>query len=165
MAVVVHEPISEENRRPPPRILSNLDSSDLVAGADVGVVEGRGRLGLLEEAALRGLVAGQIGREDLDRHLALEARVVGRVDDPHAAAAELGADRVRAEGGAWGEGHEVRPDYTASRRRTGSGTGTAPPSDPAGGMTRLPVVSLGEHSTPDARSLPSCRPNQQGLPA
>ena len=62
------------------------------------VVEDRGRLGLLEEASLRGLVAGQVGRQDLDRHLAVQARVVARVDDPHPAAAELGADRVRAEG-------------------------------------------------------------------
>ena len=30
---------------------------------------------------------------------------MGRVDDPHAAVAEFGADRVRAEGGAWAEGH------------------------------------------------------------
>ena len=38
---------------------------DLVDGADVVVVEGRGSLRLLEEALLREVVAGQIGREDL----------------------------------------------------------------------------------------------------
>ena len=53
-------------------------------------------------------VCPEVRREDLDRHLALQARVLGRVDDPHAAVAEFGADRVRAEGGAWGEGHEER---------------------------------------------------------
>ncbi len=37
------------------------------------------------------------GGRSLDRHLAVEARVLGRVDDPHAAVAEFGADRVRAE--------------------------------------------------------------------
>ncbi len=46
------------------------------------MVEGRGRFGLLQEPLLGRLVAGQIGRQDLDRHLAVEARVVGRVDDP-----------------------------------------------------------------------------------
>ena len=56
-----------------------------------GVVESGSRLGLLEEVPLRGVVAGQIGREDLGRHLTVEARVVGRVDDHHAVAPELGA--------------------------------------------------------------------------
>ena len=88
---------------------------DLVDRADVGVVEGRNRLRLLEEALLRGVVAGQIGRQDLDRHLTVEVRVVGRVDDPHAAGAELGADRVRAEGRAWDEGHG-KGDYSPAAR-------------------------------------------------
>ena len=35
-----------------------------------------------------------------------DGRVVGRVDDPHAAVAEFGEDRIRAEGAAWGEGHD-----------------------------------------------------------
>ncbi|MEE8130491.1 MAG: hypothetical protein V3T48_09395, partial [Vicinamibacterales bacterium] len=35
----------------------------------------------LTQAALRGVVSGQIGRQDLDRHLTVEARVLGRVDD------------------------------------------------------------------------------------
>ena len=46
----------------------------------------------------RGVVSGQIGRQDFDRHLAVEARIVGRVDDPHAAVAEFAADRVRGRG-------------------------------------------------------------------
>ena len=78
---------------------------DLVDRADVGVVESRGGLGFLQEPLLGRLVAGQVRREELDGDLALQARVLGRVDDPHAAVAELGADRRRAEGGAWGEGH------------------------------------------------------------
>ena len=48
---------------------------DLVDRANVRVVQGRGRLRLLEEPLLRGVVAGQIGREHLDRHLAVEARI------------------------------------------------------------------------------------------
>jgi len=64
---------------------------DLADGADVGVVECRRRLRLLQEPLLRRFVAGQVRREELDRHLALQARVVGRVDDPHATVAEFGA--------------------------------------------------------------------------
>ena len=75
---------------------------DLVDGADVGVVQRRGRLGFLQEPLLGRLVAGQVRREELDGDLALEAGVLGRVDDPHAAVAEFGADRVRAERGAGG---------------------------------------------------------------
>ncbi len=51
------------------------------------------------------LVAGQIGRQDLDRHLTVEARVLGGVDDPHPAVAECGAEGVRAEGGTGRESH------------------------------------------------------------
>ena len=69
------------------------------------MVEGRGRLGFLQEPLLGRLVAGQVRREELDGHLALPARVLGRVHHPHAAVAEFGADGVRAEGGAWAEGH------------------------------------------------------------
>ena len=43
--------------------------------------------------------------QNLDRHLTARPWVVGGVDDPHPAAAEFGEDRIRAEGGAWGEGH------------------------------------------------------------
>ena len=81
----------------------------------VGVIEGGGSLGLLQEAALRGLVAGQVRHEELDGDLALQARVLGRVDDAHAAVAEFDADCVRAERSAWGEGHELRLDYSAAR--------------------------------------------------
>ena len=62
---------------------------------------------------LRGKVAGAVddpaptgttGRlvAGLLPHLAVEARVVGRVDGPYTAVAELGADRIRAEGGTRG---------------------------------------------------------------
>ena len=43
--------------------------------------------------------------QNLNGDLAPQARVPGRVDDAHAAVAEFGAEGVRAEGGAWGEGH------------------------------------------------------------
>ena len=44
---------------------------------------------LLEEAGLGLRVAGQLGRQELQRHRALEAEVLGLVDHPHAAAAEV----------------------------------------------------------------------------
>ena len=44
----------------------------------------------------RGVCA--VRRQDLDRDLALEAGVLGAVDDPHAAVADFGQDGVRAEG-------------------------------------------------------------------
>ncbi len=125
---------------------------DLVDRADVRVVERRGRLGLLEEAALRGVVAGQIGRQDLDRHLAVEARVVGRVDDPHSAAADLGADRVRAEGGAWDEEHGNGAIIDPPR-------GPQTPGDSGGmrvaaagllGVVALALVGCGGDSSPTA---------------
>ena len=44
------------------------------------------------------LASPQVRREELDGDLSRQARVLGRVDDPHAALAEFGADRIRAEG-------------------------------------------------------------------
>ena len=55
------------------------------------------RLGFLQEPLLGRLVAGQVRREELDGDLALQARVLGRVDDPHAAVAQVGGDAVWAE--------------------------------------------------------------------
>ena len=68
---------------------------------------GRRRLRLLQEALLRGVVAGQIGRQDLDRHLAVQPWVMRRIHHPHPPAAELGANLVRTEGGAGTEGHGI----------------------------------------------------------
>ena len=78
---------------------------DLKDGADIGVVQRGGGFGLLQEALLGRLVPRQVGREELDRHLALEAGVMRQVDDPHAATPELRGDLVRAESRARGEGH------------------------------------------------------------
>ncbi len=69
------------------------------------VVQRRGRLGLLEEAALRGLVAGQIGRQELDCDAPIESWVMRRVDDAHAALPQLGHDGIRATLGAGGQRH------------------------------------------------------------
>ena len=61
--------------------------------------------GFLQEPLLGGVVAGQVRREELDGDLPLEARVLGRVDNPHPAVAEFGEDGVRAELSAWGQRH------------------------------------------------------------
>ena len=84
---------------------------DLGNGADVGMVQRRGRLGFLEEPLLGRLVAGQARREELDGDLALQARVLSRINDPHAAVAELGSDRIRAERGTWGQRHREERSY------------------------------------------------------
>jgi len=61
-----------------------------------------------------GNALGQVRRQELDGHLALQARVLGRVDDAHPAVTEFGGYGVRTEGGTWREGHR-KPDYIASR--------------------------------------------------
>ena len=73
----------------------------------------------------------RVRREELDGHLALQARVVGRVDDPHPAVAEFGGDRVRAESGARREGHGKDGLYL-SGCPTGHGRGNRD-SEGAGG--------------------------------
>ncbi len=80
-------------------------SRDLVNVADVGVIQCRRRLGLLEEALFGRLVSRQVRREELDRDVPIQPRVMGQVDDAHAPAPKLGDDRIRAEGRAGGEGH------------------------------------------------------------
>ena len=62
---------------------------DVVDGDDVGVVERRGRLGLLHETPLALRVGHLVGGEDLDGDEAVEVGVAGLVDDAHAAFAEL----------------------------------------------------------------------------
>ena len=64
------------------------------------------RPALLEKPLLGRLVAGQVWREELDRHLPFQPRVLGRVDDPHPAVAEFGTYHVRAECRTWFERHK-----------------------------------------------------------
>ena len=78
---------------------------DLVDIADVRVIEGRRGLRLLQEPLLGDGVPRQIRGEDLDRHLTVETRIPGEVDDTYPALADLGAGVIRAERGAGCEGH------------------------------------------------------------
>ncbi len=76
--------------------------ADVEDGRDVGVVEGAGGLRLQLETAQAVGVGGEGGGEDLDRDVAVQARVPGAVDLPHAAGADGGEDFVGAEAGAGG---------------------------------------------------------------
>ena len=59
--------------------------TDLVDGDDVGMVERRGGLGLEREAPHALLALDQLGREDLERHVARQVLVAGAVDLAHPA--------------------------------------------------------------------------------
>ncbi len=56
-------------------------------------------------------------RQDLDRDLATKPRVIGPVDDAHAAGADRVLDLVRAEPGAVRELHSVAPVYVSAPRQ------------------------------------------------
>jgi hypothetical protein len=68
--------------------------ADVVDRADVRVVERRGRLRLALEALASGLVLEVRFRQELHRHRAVKARVLGLVDDAHPAGAQPLDDAV-----------------------------------------------------------------------
>ena len=71
--------------------------ADVVEGADVRVIE-RGRdARLAGEAGERLRIAGELGRQQLQRNLPAKAPIFGAIDDAHAAAAELVRDAVVRE--------------------------------------------------------------------
>ena len=71
--------------------------ADIVDGADVGVVQRRCGARLAAES-LQGLgIVGEVGRQELQRDEALQPRILGFVDDAHAAAAQLLDDAVVRE--------------------------------------------------------------------
>ena len=68
-------------------------------GASDGSCGQYGR-GFLEETPRGRVVSCQVRRQQLDRHMPIQAWVKGLIDDAHAAAAELADDLVGAELGA-----------------------------------------------------------------
>ena len=76
----------------------DVDEAAEVAGVvdrdDVRVVDRGDRLRLADEPFAELLAAAEVGREGLQRRLALEQLVLGLVDEAHAAAAEQPGDPV-----------------------------------------------------------------------
>ena len=75
---------------------------DLVDGHDIGMVQGGGQTRLRLKALQASRVRRQLGRQDLDRHLALKPRVPGPVDlpippAPSGLSISYGPSRVRGE--------------------------------------------------------------------
>jgi hypothetical protein len=66
-------------------VMLALVLADVVDGADVRVVEGRGGAGLALEPFHRARVLRQLGGKELQRDAAAEAQVLGLVDDAHPA--------------------------------------------------------------------------------
>ncbi len=74
-----------------------LLGADVVDGDDVGMVEGTGRPSFLDKALLAAQIGDLVGRQDFDRHRAVEVHIASLVDHPHAALAELRFDPVVVE--------------------------------------------------------------------
>jgi hypothetical protein len=71
---------------------------DVIDGADVGMVQGRSRLGFTLESLQRVAVSRQLFGQELQGNGAPEAGVLGLVDHTHAAPAELLQDPVVRHG-------------------------------------------------------------------
>ncbi len=95
------------------------------------------RLRLLQEPLLGRLGAGEVRREELDGDLALQPRVMGGVDDAHPAVAQFGEDRIRAEGGAWGETSYVFSQENSSGDLTDIAVAPSSPSARSHRIRRL----------------------------
>ena len=73
-------------------------AADVVNGDDVGMIQGGGGLGFLDEAQLAVGVGDLVGRQNLDRDKAVQLRIAGLVDDAHTALAQLLDDLVVRNG-------------------------------------------------------------------
>ena len=97
-AVDTHRPIGSEpaQRRTVDELhhdeVALVGGVDVVDGDDVAMIQRGGRPGLLREAVRRPGALG--GLKDFDRHLPAEARVLGLVDNAHAATAQFAPDGV-----------------------------------------------------------------------
>ena len=75
-----------------------FDFTDLVDVADVGVIEGSRRFRFSPEPRLYFLVTEQVSCQEFQSYRTLEVRVLGLVNDTHAALAELPGDLVVRDG-------------------------------------------------------------------
>ena len=108
---------------------------------DVGVMELRQKLRLALESRQALLVLGELGWQDLDRHLAIEPGVGRAIDLAHAALAELGGDLVGAEplpGHRWTDHRTVlqRALPSASRRSSSGNQSRTTCRRPESGVRR-----------------------------
>jgi hypothetical protein len=81
--------------------------ADRVDRDDVRMAQPRGGLGLSGEPLPDVLLEGELGRQHLDRHPALQPLVPGAIDHPHAPSADLAFDGIsvaQSGGEAGGEG-------------------------------------------------------------
>jgi hypothetical protein len=72
--------------------------ADVVNGADVGVIEGRGGLGFALKAGKGLRIAGDIFRKKLESDETMEMGVLSLVNDAHATATKLVDDAVMRDG-------------------------------------------------------------------
>ena len=96
-------------------------SPDIEERADVRVIERRDCPRLALEAGAELLVHGESPGENLDRHIAAEARVAASIHFAHPASTEGRNDFVRADAAAGQEGHLTSLLQELSRRRSGPG--------------------------------------------
>jgi hypothetical protein len=94
--------------------LALVGGTDLVDGADVGVVQGRGGAGLASKA-LPGSGIEVRDRGELQRHAAAEDGVLGEIDDPHPSGRHAGEHGVARDG----RRTRLRRGTTRSGRRQG----------------------------------------------
>ena len=71
-----------------------LELTNLIDRTDVGMIDGRGRLGLTLEALKRKWIAGHLFRKELQCNFALELQVFCAIDDAHAAATQFLEDAI-----------------------------------------------------------------------
>ena len=90
-----------------------LESVDL---CDVWIVQCRQRPGLALETSQALRIRCHAGRQDLDRHVAIEARVTGAIDLAHSAASNQLDDVVRPDARATRQAHSETPGLYAYRR-------------------------------------------------
>ncbi len=73
-------------------------ASNVVDRDDTWVAQGACRHGFLDEARLARGIGDSLGGQDFDRHMPVQARMVGFVDHTHAAFTQLRLDPVVFEG-------------------------------------------------------------------
>jgi len=79
------------------QVMSAIDAADVVDAADVRMVQSRDGARLALETGSQIGIAGDLGRQDLDRDRPIEPRVACAVDFTHPARADQRDDVVRAE--------------------------------------------------------------------